>query len=297
MDNQKYEPIIGNLVDTIGVNRSELVLEPEGSQTKFSYHGNQIARAYIKNDEIRSISLYLPRLYTQLKSFAHFPPDAIENFNIENIRIRYDIDEHPEFKDILKGLMQRNIPKEKVKWAHAHISPNKEYSISFLTDMLIFSSIKFQSTRLMNFYGEVIYMFGDSENDVCVQFDPMMGLKKLVPGIKYQPEQEHDCISGIYPFNPFEPHLFNRIYITLMTDNTPEGVLYLHENLDGLPIPSDGISLSVTAMTYHKEDGMIGFGAMNYPFLDIFIPQPESKENWLKHIEAARKLEELFKVK
>jgi len=42
---------------------------------------------------------------------------------------------------------------------------------------------------------------------------------------------------------------------------------------------------------------MITSKAPDYPFLSILIRKPESKENWLKHIEVARRLEEMFKTK
>lgn len=214
-----------------------------------------------------------------MNSCAGFSRDVLGDFILRGVGITYHIDTHPEFEELLEDLrINKRIPKEELRYALEPAIMNGKNGLE----------------------GHVYYYFGIPKEDrLCIRVDK--DKKEYFPEAEEQSDQgtDHVCMHGEdAPFNPFKKPdsspSFSKIRINLSYsgNHNPES-RYLEEFLEGLPLPADGISLDGY---FGSKSAYITLTTPEDHFLDIWVNNPETEEDFEKAVALARRLENMFNI-
>lgn len=286
MITQTYETreIRDHLASAIGVDSSRLLVGEEklvGSgnssllKVPLILDDREIAISRSRPDSgVYSVNLKLPSSIDRA-SHAPFSREAIGEFHVVYFEATYDIDRHPEFRELLRDL------RENKRMPGQIISHANEPSIQTLKD-----------GRLN---GRMIYRLGDPEKDgLCVQVEPYH--LKYVPEAKGQMDRGHYCIHGeTAPYNPFDtnPKDATELSVVQIVLGDRSNYGYLDDFLGGLQVPSDGLKMQVWDGT---TNATIRLRTPDEQFIDILLSNIKSSESWDNKVALARKLEEMFKA-
>jgi len=239
----------------------------------FSLSGQEIARANFmsKLHGVSGLGIYLPSS-DALKSYVPFSMNHVGDFGISSASFTYRTSEHPELIEVLKdSRVNYRIPRHK-------ISRVSEPSITHFTNGTL--------------EGAMSHYFGKPQEEaLCIPVEPTD--VKYVPEADKQPE--HYCIHGeSAPVNPFETNpedaeQLSAVRISLNASrNSLDGRKYLEETLEGLPLPSYGLSLDGM---YNGQNGWVSLRTTYKPYIRFFLDGSASDESLI-----VRNLENLIKL-
>ncbi|MCH8004482.1 MAG: hypothetical protein IH934_07690 [Nanoarchaeota archaeon] len=304
---QEYIPQISKyLANAVGVNPSKIIVGEviqDGSfiwgpfKIPFLLDGQEIGYASANNENsVPLVTFRLPPSEAG-KSYAPFSMKSLTGFDLgfdlKGVRLTYYINEHPEFKEVLKHLrVNERIPRQKICGGNEpEVYPLKNGDLE----------------------GKMIYILGTpSEERLCIQVEPKD--VKYIPEADEQVEQQHHCIHGEdAPVNPFDTNPKNAkelsvVSITLsrLIDPIPELSIhtsnYLEETLEGLLVPADGLALEgIHTLQNEKQGGLkiitpvVKLRTPYENFIEIKLNDPLTEEDWENKIKLARNLEAMFK--